>query len=224
MGQPFQHQGDRQHGPAIKDVRFQRRDTRPNPAGVPGQRAALIRGSEARGTPSLSRTSLGVEPRGWPRTTTSTARSPEQRISCKRYSAPASRGITPTPSCSNRRLSAGVTMPPSHGPQLTERTRQAGSCRPVAGPACSAPRSPWRSRPDRPGPAWPWSRRTAPARRRSSSRPRPARSGGHRPWWSKRAGIARRSCLRYASPPGRRRRGSDRGWVPVRAWKGARSS
>jgi hypothetical protein len=40
--------------------------------------------------------------------------------------APSVSGIVPTPSASNILRRAGVTMPPSHGPQLSATTRAPG--------------------------------------------------------------------------------------------------
>ena len=60
---------------------------------------------------------------------TSTAPRPAEQISRTKNSAPAAGSINPTPSASNSLRRPGVTMPPFHGPQLTETTRHAGRCR-----------------------------------------------------------------------------------------------
>ena len=56
---------------------------------------------------------------------TSTAR-PAAFSSWMRNVEPSTSGMTPTPSDSNSRRRPGVTMPPSHGPQLIDTTRLPG--------------------------------------------------------------------------------------------------
>ena len=63
------------------------------------------------------------------RTTISTGFSRDSWISRTTRRAPSASGIRPTPSLSNSGRSAGVTMPPSQGPQLNETTRHSGSRR-----------------------------------------------------------------------------------------------
>ncbi len=62
--------------------------------------------------------------RGSATTTTSTPPLPSCRASSTTSFAPASSGMSDSPSCSNIGLSASVTIPPAHGPQLNETTRQ----------------------------------------------------------------------------------------------------
>ena len=59
-------------------------------------------------------------------TTSSTAEPASCRASSTTSFAPASRGMSESPSCSKIGLSAAVTMPPAQGPQLKETTRQLG--------------------------------------------------------------------------------------------------